>query len=156
MARELWLLRHGDAEDAGGASDADRALTARGEHQASTAGEALAELGVSFAAVFTSPRRRALDTARLVCRCLDSEPVVHEPLSRGFDRPEALALLEGHGDGAAILLVGHEPDLSQVVHDLTGAAIDLRKGGLAAVRVAAGSGDLIALLDPAALEAMGA
>ena len=32
-----------------------------------------------------------------------------------------------------MLLVGHEPDFSRAVHDLTGARVQLKKGGLAGV-----------------------
>jgi phosphohistidine phosphatase len=45
-------------------------------------------------------------------------------------------------------VVGHEPDFSQVVYDLTGGRIDLKKGGIAAVRLDGTRGELIALLRP--------
>jgi phosphohistidine phosphatase len=46
-----------------------------------------------------------------------------------------------------VLLVGHEPDLSRVVADITGGTIDLKKGGLAVVRLEGGaSGELIILM----------
>ena len=35
----------------------------------------------------------------------------------------------------AVLLVGHEPDFSRVVAELTGGRVDLKKGGLAVVRL---------------------
>jgi phosphohistidine phosphatase len=47
-----------------------------------------------------------------------------------------------------VLLVGHEPDLSQVVHDLTGARIDLQQGRVAAMRMDGPRGELIALCVP--------
>ena len=53
------------------------------------------------------------------------------------------------------MVVGHEPDFSQTVHDLTGGRIDLKKGGLAAVSVQRGRGELIALLRPRELDALG-
>jgi phosphohistidine phosphatase len=49
-------------------------------------------------------------------------------------------------------VVGHEPDFSQTVHDLTGGRIDLKKGGLAAVRVDGTRGELFDLLRPKELE----
>ena len=52
------------------------------------------------------------------------------------------------GDDGHVLVVGHEPDFSQVVHDLTGARIDLKKGGVAAVRVDGSQPELVALLRP--------
>jgi phosphohistidine phosphatase len=152
MAQQLWLLRHGDAEPHGARQDADRKLTGKGERQARVAGQALARLGLEFAAVFTSPRVRARDTARLAAEPLKTDPLVHQPLSAGFDAAEARALLAGYGDGARVLVVGHEPDFSQTVFDLTGGRIDLKKGGIAAVRLDGSSGELFDLLRPKELE----
>ena len=111
-------------------------------------------LGNRFTVAFTSPRVRALDTARLACESLGVEPVLHEPLSGGFDRDEALAVMAGQDPDARVLVVGHEPDFSQVVHDLTGGAIDLKKGGVAAVRLDASRGELVVLLRPRELETL--
>ena len=152
MAQQLWLLRHGDAESHEARHDADRRLTAKGEKQARLAGEALARLGLEFAAVYTSPRVRARDTAHLAAEALKADPLIHQPLSAGFDAAEARALLAAAGDGARLLLVGHEPDFSQTVHDLTGARIDLKKGGIAGVRVDGTAAELIDLLRPKEVE----
>ena len=61
-------------------------------------------------------------------------------------------LLQPHDDGSCVLVVGHEPDFSQVVHDLTGARIALKKGGLAAVRLRGSRGELSVLLRPRELD----
>jgi phosphohistidine phosphatase len=165
MAAQLWLLRHGEAEPHGLRPDEERRLTERGERQASAAGATLAALGVRLDAVFTSPRVRALDTARLACEAFSGtiEPQLHAPLSTGFDGPEALRLLERSGadahvhpaQDAHVLVVGHEPSFSETVHELTGARIDLKKGGLAAVRIGAPAsglsgtgGELVVLARP--------
>ncbi|HEX2398058.1 MAG TPA: histidine phosphatase family protein [Solirubrobacteraceae bacterium] len=148
MARELWLLRHGDAEPGDGRPDEERRLTERGERQATAAGAALAAIGAEFALVLTSPRLRALQTAQLACQPLGLEPAEHSPLSGGFGREDALAVLEGKAADARVLVVGHEPDFSQTVHDLAGGRIDLKKGGLAAVSVESGEGELLLLMRP--------
>lgn len=137
MSKQLWLLRHGDAEPHGQRPDELRALTERGQRQSRAAGAALATLGVRIDAVLASPRARALDTARIACQALPASiaPRVHEPLSSGFDGRQALDLMAGFADGAHVLLVGHEPDFSGVARDLTGAWVDLKKGGLAMVRI---------------------
>ncbi len=144
MARILWLLRHGDAEPSGPAGDFERRLTARGEREADAAGRALARMGVHPEHAFTSPRVRARDTAALACARLRIVPTVHEPLSGGFDLRGADELLAATSPGAALLLVGHEPDLSGLVAALTGAHAEMRKGGIAAI----GGGTLLALLRP--------
>jgi phosphohistidine phosphatase len=152
MAAQLWILRHAEAEPHGARPDAERRLTERGEEQARAAGRALAALEVRFQAVFASPKVRARDTARLACEALGGEPVEHPPLAGGFDRGEALALVR---PDERVLVVGHDPDLSQLVHDLTGARVGLRKGGLAGVRVDGGRTELLALLRPRELARMG-
>lgn len=148
MAQQLWLLRHGDAEDGDGDDDAARRLTAKGERQARAAGRALSALGVELAAVLSSPRVRARDTARLAAEPLGLEVEEVDALSGGFDRDDALHVLTGHGADDRLLLVGHEPDFSQLVHDLSGARCRVKKGGLAVVSVARGGGELQALLRP--------
>ncbi len=155
MAEQLWFLRHGEAEPHGSAPDDERALTERGRGQSEAAGLALAALELTFQVVFTSPKIRALQTAELACQALGVEPTVHKALREGFDRAEARALLHAAGDDRRILVVGHEPDFSQTVHDLTGARIDLKKGGVAGVRMEGPHGELIALLRPRELDRIG-
>ena len=148
MSQQLWFLRHGEAEPHEERPDDDRELTERGREQSVAAGAALAALDITFQLAFTSPKARAAQTAELACDHLGIEPMEHEPLRQGFDADEALAVLYSAGDDRRVLLVGHEPDFSQTIHDLTGARIDLKKGGVAGVRVDGGNAELIALLRP--------
>jgi phosphohistidine phosphatase len=154
MAQQLWLLRHGEAVPHESKPDHERELTARGERQAITAGEALARLGIEFGACYTSPKIRALDTAKLACQALNVEPEERDVLANGFDADDARELLLAHDADARVLVVGHDPSFSQVVHDLTGANVDFKKGAIAAVRLLPGGGELIALLRPRELESL--
>src|SRR5436305_1351559 len=95
MARQIWLLRHAEAEPHGTREDSERRLTPRGEDQARAAGVALTQLGARFDAVLYSPKVRARATAVLAaetwpaeCRGLLAE---HLPLASGFDVSDALA-----------------------------------------------------------------
>ncbi len=97
---------------------------------------------------------RARDTARLACKALNIEPAEEDSLADGFDREDALELLLRHGADARVLVVGHDPSFSQVVHDFTGGRIDFKKGGVAAVRAERTSGELLALLRPKELESL--
>jgi phosphohistidine phosphatase len=155
MARQLWLLRHGEAEPHDTKDDALRELTPRGEDQARAAGRALAALGVKIHFAFTSPKVRARDTALLAAEALGVDPIEHEALRAGFDRDDALELLSIAGDDQRVLVVGHEPDFSQVVLDLTGGRIALKKGGLAAVRLDGTRGELLVLLRPREFDRIG-
>ncbi len=156
MAQQLWLLRHGEAVPHDSKPDPERELTGRGERQAKAAGGALARLGLELelGACYTSPLVRAVATARLACEALNVEPAVEDALANGFDARDARELLGRHGADARVLVVGHEPTFSQVVHDLTGARVDFKKGGIAAVRVEGSRGELVVLLRPRELETM--
>jgi phosphohistidine phosphatase len=148
MAQQLWLLRHGEAEAHDARPDDERRLTERGEEQSRAAGRALAALQVTFQLCFTSPKVRARETAVLAGRELGLDPIDHEPLAAGFDADDARELLGAAGDDRRVLVVGHEPDFSQVVYDLTGARVDLKKGGIAAVRLRGSEGELAVLMRP--------
>jgi phosphohistidine phosphatase len=153
MARQLWLLRHGEAEPHGVREDSQRELTPRGVDQSRAAGRALQALVGDFDAVFTSPKLRARQTAAYACEALGVEPIDHVALASGFDARNARELLASVGDDGRVLVVGHEPDFSQVVHDLTGARADVKKGGIVGVRAeGSGQGDLIVLLRPREIE----
>jgi len=149
MSQQLWFLRHGEAEPHDARPDVDRRLTARGEEQSRAAGSALAALEIAFQLVLTSPRIRALDTARLACLQLDSDFVIDDSLSSEFDVDDALELATAAGADKRVLFVGHDPDFTQVVFDLTGARVDMKKGAVAGVRMLGSrNGELVALLRP--------
>ncbi len=139
----LWLLRHAEAAD--GFPDDERPLTDLGVHQAEAAGLALARLGTNIDVCLSSPKLRAMQTARIACEPLGIN-VTAEPALSGepFDVHE---LVVGHGD---VLLVGHDPSFSLTLHDLTGAQARMKKGGLAAVA----KGELVTLLRPTELAAI--
>jgi phosphohistidine phosphatase len=154
MAPQLWLLRHGEAVPHDSKPDAERELTPRGRRESEAAGIALAALNVEFAACYTSPKVRARETAELACEALNIDPEDAPALADGFSRADALELLLAHDAEARVLAVGHEPSFSQVVYDLTGGRVDFKKGGVAAIRVERGAGELLVLMRPRELEAL--
>lgn len=70
---------------------------------------------------------------------------------RALDRAEALRLADLGGPDENVLIVGHNPDFAQVVHDLTGARVRVKKGSLVGVQLGGGAPELIAVLRPADL-----
>jgi phosphohistidine phosphatase len=152
MARQLWLLRHADAEPHGTREDSRRRLTERGERQARAAGVALGLLGASFDAVLYSPKVRARQTAELAAEAWPQHEratlAANASLAGGFDGARALGALAGIDADGRLLLVGHEPDLSRVLADLTGVRADVKKGGVAAVRLEGAGGELLVLMRP--------
>jgi phosphohistidine phosphatase len=139
----LWLLRHAEAED--GVPDDDRPLTERGAMQADAAGRTLAVLGVHLDACLSSPKLRAVQTAERACEPLGVPVTIERALSgEPFDVD---ALTAGLVD---VLLVGHDPSFSLLLHDLTGAQARMKKGGLAGIA----KGELVTLLRPSELSAI--
>jgi phosphohistidine phosphatase len=142
----IWLLRHGEAAD--GSPDAERPLTEKGERQARNAGRALKNLGVEIEACLTSPKVRARDTARIACEELGGVTYAEEAALQGgpFDPREVAAGFD------SVLLVGHDPDFSMAVHNLTGAQVRMKKGGLAGIE----KGELMVLMRPRELKRIAA
>jgi phosphohistidine phosphatase len=138
----IWLLRHGDAEEGSGDDDSRR-LTSKGEQQGRNAGRALAALGVELDACVSSPKVRAAEMARLACDPLGLTVETADELAGGDFAPVDLAAGREN-----VLLVGHEPDLSNAIAGLSGAKVAMKKGGLAAIH----DGQLVALLRPEHLE----
>jgi len=139
----LWLLRHAEAED--GLPDDERPLTERGVMQADAAGLALAVLDVHLDACLASPKLRAVQTAERACEPLGVSVTIEAALSgEPFDVRELTA---GLGE---VLLVGHDPSFSLLLHDLTGAQSRMKKGGLAGIS----KGELVTLLRPSELSAI--
>jgi phosphohistidine phosphatase len=136
----------------GAREDSERPLTERGVGQARVAGVALERLGAAFEAVLFSPKVRARQTAELAAEGWPADQrellAAHAPLAGGFDGAQALDAMAGLGADGRLLVVGHEPDLSRVIAELTGARVDLKKGGLAIVRLEGGHGELTVLMRP--------
>jgi phosphohistidine phosphatase len=129
----VFILRHAEAAQQG-ASDADRPLTDKGVKQAKTVGRFCAEHDIKPYLIISSPLLRARDTAQIVAGSLKGkvEIKIDDSLRPGMDTERGLALLEKQSVNA-VMLVGHEPDLSAFCAALLGAkneAIHLRKAGL--------------------------
>jgi phosphohistidine phosphatase len=141
----LWLLRHAEAAD--GAPDDQRPLTEKGIAQAEAAGRALRQLGENIDICLTSPKLRAVQTAERACEPLGI-PVRVEPALSG-EPVDVPRLTAGLGD---VLLVGHDPSFSILLHELTGVQARMKKGALAAIN----KGELVMFVRPSELAAIAA
>jgi phosphohistidine phosphatase len=135
----LVLLRHATAAPRGSSDhpDSERPLVPEGEAEARHAGRALRRLGMARIPIVTSPFARAAGTARLAAAELESEVKVDPALEPGFGPDELRRLVRGRNDDA-LLLVGHDPDFSELVGALSGARVRLPKCGAAAIDLEAG------------------
>jgi phosphohistidine phosphatase len=138
---DLYILRHGLAgiREEWTGPDAERPLTDKGRSRTRAAARGLARLGVAPDIILTSAYLRAAETARLTATELHA-PVEEVPaLEPGKLRRGYRALLQRYDDGAAVMLVGHEPDLSEFIGALiAGAAparVQLKKGACALLAV---------------------
>jgi phosphohistidine phosphatase len=171
----LYLLRHGVAADripGGFADDADRLLTDRGREKLQLEALGMRALGLRFDRIFTSPLLRARQTAQVVAGAygIEDEILVTQALAPGGGFSQVLhaqsplvRVLNNHTFESA-LLVGHEPDLSELASLLlTGSAglnVQFKKGGLCAIAVESltkpALNELLWLLAPRQLRALAA
>jgi phosphohistidine phosphatase len=133
---QIILARHGAAEEQGTKPDPERALVDKGRAQAAAMGKVVAAtLGVP-GAVWSSPLRRAVETARaaMVAMGIKTEPKVITDLGPGGD-PEHLAWLAHRGGADVLMLVGHQPDLGAFGARLLGlkGEVELKKGAICIV-----------------------
>jgi phosphohistidine phosphatase len=121
----VFLVRH--AEAAPGEPDELRTLTAAGRAAARALGERLA--GEQPTAVVSSPLLRARETADLIARACNLEATVDDGLAPGATA-ETLRQT-AHGKGATVVAVGHQPDCSEIVFELTERDLSFPPAGLA-------------------------
>ncbi len=151
----VYLLRHGDAGDPRPFDDDARELSDKGRRRLRNAASLWRRLRVDPDVVISSPLPRALQTAELLVEGLgrEQEVVVDDRLRPGASTSDLGAALEAHGPAERVAFVGHDPDLSDALAHLSGAAsIGLRKGGMACLEFdgepRGGAGRLRWLLDP--------
>jgi phosphohistidine phosphatase len=130
MAREkargrdrVHLVRHAHAGDplSWAGPDAARPLTGKGRTQAARLGALLVAAGVRPERILSSPKVRARETADIVAAALDMSAVLDERLAEECDLDELEAVLTSSG-AREVMIVGHDPYLSDLLTELLGAA----------------------------------
>ncbi len=133
---KLYLVRHAEAEDASDSvSDENRQLTAAGISRTQTAAHVMQRLGLKPQHIYSSPRARAAQTAEIIGKALKVPVKIHEAVDFTFDIQAVETLGSGLDDSAELMFVGHDPSMSKVVSDLTGANVVMKKGSLARIDV---------------------
>jgi phosphohistidine phosphatase len=137
---ELYLLRHADAGDpeAWTRPDAERPLSGKGRRQAERLGRHLAAIEFAPDTILTSPKVRAAETATIVAEALGRGVAEDDRLGGPLDMSTLGDILRDAGPRRRVVLVGHDPDFSELLSTLVGApALSLRKGGLARLDIEA-------------------
>lgn len=152
---ELYFLRHGAAAPRGEweGEDAQRPLTEQGREDVARVAAFLARTAPALDAIVTSPYLRASETAEIVAQHLNLQDkvVTDEKIAPGFDSGRLAKLAKQFPEAKALLLVGHEPDFSTTVRELTGGRVVFKKAAAAYVQTpddAPRRGVLIWLVQP--------
>jgi phosphohistidine phosphatase len=159
----LYFLRHASAGEhvANPKKDEKRALDQEGIEQCGYIGRALAALEAQVDVIVSSPLKRATQTASLVGNELGYEGKLQ--IDPGL-RPAAgfadfRKLIEKYARQEAIMVVGHNPNLSQFLGMTISdsgceASIELKKGAVAKVEMRRSSGTLQWCLTPKVARAL--
>lgn len=136
----LYLLRHGLAVEAGTSEyskDSERPLTPKGERKLWKIAEAMEDMELSFDWILSSPYVRARQTAQIVAEALSlrKKLEITETLTpAGSTKKLVESIHQKQPSPKDILLVGHEPYLSELISLLVSGhnelAISMKKGGL--------------------------
>lgn len=147
---KLYFLRHGLADwPEWDKPDDERPLTKKGRKEMRRIAKFLRELKIKPARILSSPLPRAWQTAEIAAEYLKRDLERERGLGKDFNVKKLKAILKRH-DGEDVMLVGHEPDFSDVIRALTGGQVKLAKGGLAVIEQSGGhKGRLTLLLTPA-------
>ncbi len=159
----LYFLRHASAGEpvANPKKDEKRALDEIGIEQCGRVGRALSALEVQVDIIISSPLKRATQTASLVGNEMghESKLQLDDALRPGATFADFRRLLDKYSRHEAIMIVGHNPNLSEflgrVISDAGSAAtVDLKKGAVAKVEMRRNSAALHWCLTPKVLGAL--
>jgi phosphohistidine phosphatase len=120
---ELHLLRHAHAGDPmkWKGADFDRPLSTKGRAQAERLGSLLARVDFKTDAILTSPKVRALETAELVAERIGVKPILEDRLAETVTLADLEQILTSAGNPSRPIIVGHDPDFSELLALLVGA-----------------------------------
>ena len=133
---QVLLLRHAHAgtPEAWRGDDDARPLSEKGRRQATRLGAFLAAAGERPDLIVSSPKVRARETADLVAHELGGHVRLDNRLGGGLTVEVVEAILAELGDPRRPMLVGHDPDFSDLLATLVAApSVPMRKGALARV-----------------------
>jgi phosphohistidine phosphatase len=154
---ELLFLRHADAGDAAAWTqpDAERPLSPKGHRQAARVAHWLTEIGHRPDVILSSPKVRAAETAAAVADAFEMRVTDEPRLAEALGIRVLEEILRDAGDPARPMLVGHDPDFSELASLLSGAPLEMRKGALVRIDIEPpfepGGGTLRWLMPPDAL-----
>ncbi|NGX31771.1 MAG: 2,3-bisphosphoglycerate-dependent phosphoglycerate mutase [Chlamydiae bacterium] len=118
---KLYLVRHGKALSA--EEDSEKSLSFEGEANLYFVGRAYRKMQLKFNLIVTSPKKRTLQTAEILAEKVlyDTNSIVQtELLTADKDAKSTLDFLLKHTDKEHVLVVGHLPNLQELIFELVG------------------------------------
>ena len=129
----VYFLRHGEADWPNwDKPDDERPLTERGKKEMRKVAKFLCELDLPLEDIISSPLPRARQTADVVADRFELHVREHEGLTKDFSVSRLKEIVQEYPVDN-LMIVGHEPNFTDVISGLTGADCKLSKGGLALV-----------------------
>lgn len=153
---KLYFVRHGESVDLA-PTDHARELTEYGIERTQNAAKVLKRIGINPKCIYSSPRIRAKQTADIIAEELGMEVTLSESVNFGFDVTHIRELVKDFNSGDEVMFVGHNPDMSQLVHKISGASVSMKKGGFARIDVISAKnlrGELVWLVSPKVFDAL--
>jgi phosphohistidine phosphatase len=153
----VYFLRHASAgkKYVNSKRDERRPLDEQGILQARYIGRLLSNLDIQLDQIISSPLKRAMQTASLAANELAFETgiQVEAALRPESEYEQFQELLARYGKHEAIMIVGHNPSLSEflskTISSNSGAAhMDFKKGAVAKVEITGRNGSLEWLITP--------
>lgn len=156
MSRRLLVLRHAKSAWPAGVGDLERPLAPRGERDAAALGAFLARSGLVAQHCAASPALRTQATAQRVLAAAGAGDAVGVSVERELYDGDAVQVVRELPEEASIaLIVGHEPEMVELVRTCCGADVRLPTCALAVIALEApwalqpsGRGVLQALVTP--------
>jgi phosphohistidine phosphatase len=132
---DIYFLRHGEADwPDWEKSDDERPLTKRGKKEMHEVAKFLKRMKADPELIVTSPLPRASQTADIAAEHLKVKSREDKLLAPGFGRDELERVLKKN-PADSLMIVGHEPDFSHTIEQLTGGSVKLAKAGAALVEL---------------------
>ena len=136
---KLYVLRHGlslTITEAKVAHDADRPLADLGRQDIQAQVSELKKKGGTVDEILCSPLKRAQETAAEAAAILKPKAGVRvfQPLANEIPGQDLFIAVQAEAKNA-LMIVGHQPQLGEMVGHLVGHSVDIRPGGLVALDV---------------------
>ncbi len=111
----IYLMQHGVSLPR--EVDQDQGVSPVGREEVETCAMAVRLMGITFSVIFASPKKRSLQTARIMAEGTgfpEDNIEIHDDMKAMAAPEKTLQRLQQSGCGTSVLICGHLPNLSRV------------------------------------------